>query len=362
MSTTYTTRRITHTTNTDILGAGSIGSLIAYNIAKANKFTPVLMLREPDRKKDFNKRGSSIYYCGNDTPLSQFPFRHSINTEPLLTGEGLRVLSMTPKEITEPLKHIIVTTKAQNTVQALQGYRGAVDCNSSLLFLQNGLGMREELQKFWSEDERPHVFVGVTTHGAHRLPSPFYEYRHAGLGQIDMARAPGTLLDENPFEEILQSSPTLGCQDTMPYPDLLLKQCQKLVVNACVNPITAIMDCNNGQLLENQAYTNIINSVVFEASVILRQYCIDQIGNQINPALISSALKPQRLMELVEHVLELTAGNSSSMREDVRNNRMTEINYINRFLLDMGMKYDRPVTANLVLYNLVTALRTADRF
>jgi 2-dehydropantoate 2-reductase len=361
---TTSDRHTHHDTNTDILGAGSIGSLLAYNLAKAQVVAPVLMLRDAARQMDFKKRGSSVYFCGNDTPLSQFGIRHNYNTEPLLTGEGIKIETMTPDQIKEPLSHIIVTTKAQSTLSALFNYRDAIDCNTAMLFLQNGMGLKEQMDaKVWlNEDDKPHIFFGVTTHGAHRLPSPFYEYRHAGQGQIDMAVAPGTLLEENPFEEILQSSPTLGCQDTMPYPELLLKQSQKLVVNACVNPLTALMDCNNGQLLDSYATSTIINTVVFESSIILREYLLDTIGHQINPALISSALKPQRLNELINKVLQLTHDNSSSMREDVRNNRVTEIRYINKFLMDMGNKYKKPITANLMLYNLVNAQQDFNKF
>lgn len=314
------------------------------------------MLRSRERQLDFEKRGSTIYYCGGDTPLAQFGIRHNFNTEPLLTGEGQYVESVTPETLTEPVNHIIVTTKAQNTLAAIASYRHAIDAETSMLFLQNGLGVREELdKKLWKKATKPLTYFGMTTHGSHRLPSPFYEYRHAGLGHIEFAAAPGTAEDPTLFTDALQSSSTLGCQDMLPYSDLLLKQCQKLAVNACVNPLTAIMDCNNGQLLDSPAFSNIIQNVVNEASAILKAYCDNVIGGGMNPALIAAALKPQRITEVVNHVIKLTQGNSSSMREDVRNGRPTEINYINRFLVEQASKHRKPSQYNQMLADLIRA-------
>ena len=62
------------------------------------------------------------------------------------------------------------------------------------------------------------------------------------------------------------TNPVLDGRLETTYQSYLIRALQKLVVNACINPLTTILDCRNGELLGDSWVDDIWSDVVHEAS------------------------------------------------------------------------------------------------
>lgn len=111
---------------------------------------------------------------------------------------------------------------------------------------------------------------------------------------------------------------------------------RKLAVNCVINPLTALWNCPNGELKNHPQDVATLCAEV--ASVIERE------------GLHTSA---DDLRYYVEQVIDSTAENISSMLQDVRALRHTEIDYITGYLLKRARAHGIAVPENARLYDLV---------
>ncbi|PWN95402.1 hypothetical protein FA09DRAFT_332053 [Tilletiopsis washingtonensis] len=153
----------------------------------------------------------------------------------------------------------------------------------------------------------------------------------------------------------------LGVQ-WLPIRQMQLKLMHKLVINACINPLTALADCRNGELYGNAAARLAMGDICREASAVLLAQARDaregsgSAGglDQLDASLLDQSLSPSALLSAAEAVARSTAQNFSSMQQDVHNMRgKTEIDFINGYIVGLGRRYgiDTPVNSDLV--NLV---------
>jgi 2-dehydropantoate 2-reductase len=99
---------------------------------------------------------------------------------------------------------------------------------------------------------------------------------------------------------------------------------RKLCLNCIVNPITALRDIPNGDLLA-QLDSPAVQQSVRELSQVLYM-CAPR----------EAHMQPLEILEELVALLSVTAGNSSSMREDIRQGRETEIRQLNLAVADAG--------------------------
>lgn len=117
----------------------------------------------------------------------------------------------------------------------------------------------------------------------------------------------------------------------------------KLVVNCCVNPLTVIYDCKNGDLLSNTRARKMIKDVCAEAAGIIAKMDVEAHDDEPENRLpYIPTPTTATLEEEVLRVIQQTADNHSSMLVDVRRCRETEIEYINGYLTRLGQAYDVP--------------------
>lgn len=88
----------------------------------------------------------------------------------------------------------------------------------------------------------------------------------------------------------------------------------KAIVNASINPITALTGLRNGQVLQYDETAALLRAVVEEAADIGRA---------------CGAFVQEGIVDTVEAICEKTAENRSSMLQDIEAGRRTEIEYIN---------------------------------
>jgi len=123
--------------------------------------------------------------------------------------------------------------------------------------------------------------------------------------------------------------------------DILAQVWNKLLVNVGINALTAIHDCENGELLRNGETLAVLRAAVLEAADVAQAK-----GIAIDPDPVDRTMA----------VCKATAANISSMLQDVRGKRKTEIEAINGAVLEEAARLGISVPVNAVLFAAVKSL------
>lgn len=236
---------------------------------------------------------------------------------------------LAPSQIPSRLPELVlVTTKAGDTLTALEAIADSLPPSVPIALFQNGLGSQQQVAERWPE--RP-ILAASTTEGANR-PSPD-RVVHAGAGAtwLGPMTAPAHTLLADCVTALANSGLTVH-----PEPDILSRLWQKLVINAGINPFTALLDCPNGDILQADLFLNHIDGLCEEIASLM------EAAGQPRHA-------PATLRECIETVARNTARNTSSMRSDIQNGRATEIDYINGFLVRLGQSKGIATLVNQML-------------
>ncbi|KAG1864730.1 ketopantoate reductase PanE/ApbA C terminal-domain-containing protein [Suillus subalutaceus] len=294
---------------------------------------------------------------------------------------------------TEPIDALFITTKAHSTAPALSHLAPRLTSRSTVVLLQNGMGLYEDLVQriFRNPESRPHFILASNTHGAW-LKSAFHVV-HAGIGDITFGIVPDsrkrdfetsmadeskplyerslvlddiTHPDDPSFDQyrslrhtvaVLRSLDALGCKWS-PITEVQLAMRKKLVVNAIVNPLTAVLGCRNGGLFKDESSQNMMRSVCEEAAAAFcaqieadTQSWLDSLAPSWGR--VPKELGADALEREVLRVTHVTRGNMSSMLSDIRKNNPTEIDFLNGYLVRLGEQYNIPMPVNRALVQLV---------
>ncbi|MCG7530998.1 2-dehydropantoate 2-reductase [Psychrobium sp. MM17-31] len=221
---------------------------------------------------------------------------------------------------------VLVTTKAYQVHGALAPF--LADINVPIILLHNGMGAVEALPLTAHQQ----VMLATTTHGALIDENSL---SHTGLGNTIIGNYQG-LTDRQleHWQQLLKSAlPTVEIHHNIQLPLLL-----KLAINCVINPLTAIHQCKNGELLSPK-FDSQIDKLIHE---------IQQVISQLEPNWHHDKAS---LKQAVLDVANATANNYSSMAQDVKYCRTTEIEFINGYILTQAkrLKISLPENENLII-------------
>jgi 2-dehydropantoate 2-reductase len=224
----------------------------------------------------------------------------------------------------------LVLVKSWQTERAGKQLADCLAPDGVALTLQNGLGNRETLAALLGESR---VALGVTTSGATLLGPG--EVRPGGQGIVSLGEHPRVadvtgLLRQAGFEvEVVEDAD-----------DLLWS---KLVINAAINPLGALLQCPNGALVSRPSARALMGLAAGEAADVA--------------AAAGRTLTYSDPVGTVEAVAERTSSNRCSMLQDVARNAPTEIDAINGAIVAAGEQAGVATPVNRALWLLVRAWR-----
>jgi 2-dehydropantoate 2-reductase len=328
-----------------IIGLGSIGSFLAHSIRALPNPPPVnLLIHRKNLYDEFASKGWTLGLRVNeDGPLQE------------QGGFDAELLSQSTSS--EPIQNLIVAVKASATVSALQPIQHRLGPQSTVCLFQNGMGQIEDLNErvFTDKARRPTYMFGIIRHGVY-LRSPTEAILsglngRAAIGVVDVEEDMDTRSRRaNPqfLLDTLLRSPILRCEE-LAWKELLQNQLFKLAANCVLNPLTAILDVRNGVIKENPDLQPLIQRLLQEISSVFRSL------PELKDLPSDDRFSVSSLEALVIDTIDKTAENSSSMREDVRKGRATEIEYINGWILRRARELGIECEANAGLMQLVLA-------
>jgi 2-dehydropantoate 2-reductase len=225
---------------------------------------------------------------------------------------------------------VLVLVKSWQTPRAAQQLNACLADDGVALTLQNGLGNRETLAAVLGEER---VAAGVITTGA-TLVAPGV-VRWGGEGVISLGAHPR--LGELP--QTLQQAGFKVVTDQ----DVASLVWSKLVINAAINPLSAVLDVPNGELLAREGAQQLSAQLAQEAAAVAKAQGV--------------ALTFADPVAAAQDVARRTAANSSSMRQDVQRGAQTEIGAICGAIVRAGAAAGVATPVNDVMWKLVSALK-----
>jgi 2-dehydropantoate 2-reductase len=288
-----------------VLGPGSIGSLFAAGLREAGCPVTLIAREAPSPAVDL-----TIERDGRTRTLN-FPLCDAANTG--------------------PIAQVLVTTKSYDVVDAVATIAHRLTPNAVTLILVNGMGFEEALAV-----NHPGLkpYFGTTTEGAYRIGPR--RIRHAGSGRTLVGRS-GLSMSPDWFEP--WGHATSDCR-WEPFIERALWQ--KLAVNCAINPLTAVYGCVNGELLSRDAPRQRLGQLCGEIAEVTRAEGYVEFA--------------ESLEQTVAAVIRGTAANYSSMLQDLRAGRRTEIDYITGYLLRTARRHGIDTPRNHALFQEVAQL------
>jgi 2-dehydropantoate 2-reductase len=291
-----------------LLGAGAVGLTVA---AKLSTYADVFAVCRKQYADAVGKDGLVISgLWGNDTI-------------PLDCGETV------PEGEWD---YILITAKSPATKQICEEYRHLFK-NAEIVSLQNGIGNEEIIAAYtghiigamiitgfeWRGSNAVHVSVdgGDTVFG--RFPQGTDDAVRELAGLFSRAGMRASVSDT--IRDVIWSKALYSCS---------------------LNPLGAVMECPYGELLRTPAW-NIITGIVREAFSVAEAEGISLPGG--TPDGYLAYLRNDKIPPTAQHY--------SSMYQDIRAGKRTEVDYINGAVISLGEKHRIATPVNSAIVNLV---------
>jgi 2-dehydropantoate 2-reductase len=297
-----------------IIGAGAMGGLFAARLAAA----------------------------GEDVSVVDVWAEHveAIRTQGLILETGEGVINALPaaasrgEDLAVAADLVIIFVKSAMTAAAARSAQSLLAPAGRVLTLQNGLGNAETIAAVVGAEK---VLAGTTAQGATLLAPG--RIRHGGRGDTHIGRLAG------PADDFCREAAAILSRAGIPaFAEDAVQTLiwGKLVINAGINALTALLRYSNGQLNDHEETCELVKLAVTEAVQVA-----------------AAAKIPLPYGDAVEKVLAVaaaTATNRSSMLQDILHGRITEIDAINGALVREGMRLAVPTPVNRTLTLLIKAL------
>ncbi len=299
-----------------VVGVGAVGSVITYALNEAG-IRPILIHRNARVAELYRKHGIKV----------------KVPSEGERTIEGLH----TTYDGVQPgsIGLAFICVKAYDVRNALRELLRLLNRDSVLVMCQNGLGATELAEMVVGPNNVLQAIIGF---GANRVSR--HEIRLMGISPSYVGpKRKGAPLSLHAIakhvSELLRVINFIYVDESEGY------RWVKLGVNAGINPVTAILGVKNG-VLSNDARAR---SVALAAA------------NEVKEVAAAKGVSlPVDPKDALLSVARSTAENYSSMLQDIRLGRRTEIDYISGSVYLEGLKVGRVCPVNYTLWNIVKSL------
>jgi 2-dehydropantoate 2-reductase len=292
-----------------VLGAGSIGLLFGAYLS--SKCTVTMFTRTEEQAIEIKEKGIRVFVDGKYSFTSYAEASHTYKEF------GRQDL-------------IIITVKNYHLKNIMEDLK-SVSEDIPLLFLQNGMGHL----KFIDALPQKNVFVGTVEHGAVR--ETLADVAHNGIGKTNLALYRG---GKQALEELL----SIKLKDFpfhfyLDYNGMLVR---KLLANALINPLTAILNEPNGALITNKHYYLLFLDVFYEIVEVFPEIDKDEMLNEITG------------------ICRSTATNRSSMLKDMDHKTETEVESILGFILEKAEYLSLKIPITRSIYRVVKGMENGE--
>jgi 2-dehydropantoate 2-reductase len=283
-----------------ILGAGAIGSYYGFMLSRK---TDVLLVGRRGHIDAVNSQGLEV------TGAIEGVFDLDVSTELSSIPEGSLV---------------ILTTKAYNIVEAVNEFRGVLRPDTVILVLQNGLGNEDLVQSL----------VGPEVYVVRGLVSTGVEFLSPGRIEVKLVREtvlPKTATGEKIGQLFTSCDLRVRLSERMD-----IEIWRKLTVNCVINPLTALFRVPNSEIAVDNL-REVRKSIVDECIRVAEREGVCLEGD----------------LEWEVSRAAASYSNFSSMCQDIKKGRRTEIGFLNGKIGELGRRHSVATPVNDVFTSLI---------
>ncbi len=291
-----------------IIGPGALGCLFAAKLqSSTNEQDEILLIDHREERAEQLNKQKILLESGTDS-----------NRYPVTVSSSPTALA--------PVDILLCCVKSYQLPSSLEFIAPLLTPRALLVFFQNGIShLKYSEQNTFGAT----VAYAATSEGATRLASG--HIRHAGTGHTSLGYlSPAADSDNRQLQRLQQKLEAAGFASSIS-DNIAEKLWEKLFVNVGINGLTAMYNRTNGQLLTSCAARGKLKKLVREAESVAHAIGMRQ---ENDPVLATLA------------VCKRTARNISSMLQDIRNKRPTEIDAINGAISRLGRANGIPTPVN----------------
>jgi 2-dehydropantoate 2-reductase len=290
-----------------IVGAGALGTLFGQRLAASNEV--VLLERRPEVVEAVRRDGLRV------------------------DGEGRSAYPTTEPRELFGVQVLFVFVRATDTLRALRPFASELSPATAIVSLQNGLGNEEAIKT--SLGGTISLVIGATTESA--LTVGPGDVRRVGDGATVLGSAGASPEVVNRVARLLVDA---GFRASAAY-DIRPHLWGKLIANAAINPVAALLDRPNGVVLSDPNAGDVARSLAQEAATVANAMRIP--------------LPFTDPWSYVRTIAEQTAELDNSMLHDLRAGASTEVDFINGAVVAAGRRAGVATPYNETLTALVKA-------
>ena len=295
-----------------IIGSGAMGTLFGFHLAR---HCDVTMLDSNKSVLDAIERSGGLSV--NDEPV-----------RPVKAGRHARDLFGS--------NAVFLFVKAVDTLRALRPFAGELSPSTPIVSLQNGVGNEESIKT--ALGGAVPVVLGITTESS--LTTAPGRVRSSEEGNTIVGSAGASPATSRSVAEMLTES---GMRASVVY-DIRPHLWGKLVANAAINALSALLDCESGAILNNANAARLAESLAEEAAAVAA-------AQKINLPFVNP-------WQYVTQVIAVGADSKSSMAFDLESGHPSEIDHINGAICAAGRRTGVPTPYNDAMVRLIKAKET----
>lgn len=330
-----------------VLGVGNLGRLLATSLSEVPTKPPItLVVHRKSLLEHWDLApGIEMIRNGKMDRFTDFDVEW-------WTGE--RPQSGPVQELT-PIDNLIIATKAADVMPQIDRLRRYLHDASTVAFLQNGMcklwpPTGEVYQRLrFPNRTGPSWLACVTTHGVVSVSQ--FRSVHASVATISIGPVSAGAQSGDKYQYLLSQiaqAPQLAAR-VVSAGELWASQLEKLVINSVINPMTAILDYESGELFVDRGdrLQQVVDALIREASIVLTSLVLDSTVQKIINGDTTDELSREdldrealirrfsfsSLQHLVYDVGRKLRSHISSMLQDVRAGKQTEIQEYNGWLI-----------------------------
>ncbi len=286
------------------VGAGAMGSLFAFFLHRNHT---VVMYDSNVETVQAIQRGLTI-----EIESAQHSFNLEISNNPAILAQA---------------DSIFLFVKSFATSEAINNIKSHIRPDAIVVTLQNGIGNAQIIQ---SLIKNPLVY-GTTTFGATKINAA--HIRFGGKGSVIIGG------DSSYHCSIVHSLLQQADVPVTIAPDPDRAIWEKAIINAAINPLGALLEVPNGNLIQNDFALHIMHNIIKEAAAVATAH-----GITIDAA---------TMIDATVTVCRNTQKNFCSMLQDVLAKRKTEIDSINGAIIHIASQYTIDTPYNTIVYRLI---------